>query len=623
MSFLKMLFKANREREEKGLAAETVRGWAFGEPKPLDQKQLLDLVEANPDLRAAIEVTVNACTANGWVILGENEGEKQKVENWINANEDDFYIFLRNLIATARIFGEAYVEVYAEPVFKVLDPWTVEVKRDEYGKITGYVQKAQGRMVNFEPDEIVRIVMHPLGTRAYGSPIITSLRRVLEGALYAEMLVRDAYMRKGVLSKLFVLKSGTEADFEKLTNLVSSTRPGDSLIVKGDITIQDLGHPFRDLQVLELLREYRQKIVSVTGVPNIMLGVTEAATLETSRNQINAFAMMVKSIQRVISAGITEAIRRKLSVKSVKFRLNPWTLPEQEVRLHALKVQTGIETINEAREALGLGKLEHPIADVPLPLLQLAARGGFTEMDLEAMVSELLAQSARAFPEKSFFRKAGGVDEKLRALEKEFAGELERLFKRIAADDDEIVRLKQKYDEKVRDVIRRYMILAALEAAMYLDEMDLAPPKPGLAEEVAAKHVDTFVDDFWMIVADKKAGLIKPSKPRKNYFAKQEVGEEEIYPPQRLDYLGRIALMAATAIWGVFNRALTAIMGWARDEGEFGGKGVVRWVTAEDEKVCPMCSSLEGKTWSLDELETAAFMQPPLHPNCRCRLEVE
>ena len=76
-------------------------------------------------------------------------------------------------------------------------------------------------------------------------------------------------------------------------------------------------------------------------------------------------------------------------------------------------------------------------------------------------------------------------------------------------------------------------------------------------------------------------------------------------------------------LWGVFNRALTAIMGWARDEGEFGGKGVVRWVTAEDERVCPMCSSLEGKTWSLDELETAAFMQPPLHPNCRCRLEVE
>ncbi len=127
--------------------------------------------------------------------------------------------------------------------------------------------------------------------------------------MHAELLVRDAFMRKGVLSKVFIMKSGTEADFERLVKIAEQSKPGSSFILKGDITIQDLGHPFRELQVLDILNEYRQKIVTVTGVPEIMLGITKAATLETSRNQINASTMKVKSIQQSMSATVTEALK--------------------------------------------------------------------------------------------------------------------------------------------------------------------------------------------------------------------------------------------------------------------------------------------------------------------------
>jgi SPP1 gp7 family putative phage head morphogenesis protein len=624
MSFLKSLARLFTKQEEKGLA-DIVYGWRWGEPKPLDQKQLLDLVEGNDYLRAAIEATVNAALVNGWIIIGDNEAEKNKVEGWISENENDFYLFLRNLLYTARIFGEAYIEVYAEPVFKVLDTWSVQVIRNEYGKITGYVQRIAGREVRFEPDEVVRIVLHPLGTRAYGSPITATLRRTLEGQMYAELFIRDAFMRKGVLSKAFVMKSGGEEDFKRLMEVINSSSPGSSLIIKGDIEIQDLGHPFRELEILELLREYRQKIISVSGVPPILLGLEGGTNLETSRNQINSFVMMVKSLQNIISAGVTEAIRRRLGVKSVKFILQAWTNPEQETRLHVMRVQAGIETINEARKALGLEELDHPIANIPIPFLQIAARGGFTELDIETAIGQLLAQSGQTMPEKSLVKQADydEYDQEILKNEKRLKRELRSFFRKIV--DDDSPNYRAKWEPQVKDVLRRYLLYSALQGIFYVDSLSTAPPNISLAERAVNKILPAFLDDFFMVVADKKAGLVKPSKPARNYQTlfkadydeeeEGEVTEEDLYPAQRLDYEGRIDAIAQVSVWGIFNM----LIAWsARDA----GFQKVVWVTRMDEKTCSECASLDGMEWSVGELDSAGFMSPPIHPNCRCRLIV-
>jgi SPP1 gp7 family putative phage head morphogenesis protein len=40
------------------------------------------------------------------------------------------------------------------------------------------------------------------------------------------------------------------------------------------------------------------------------------------------------------------------------------------------------------------------------------------------------------------------------------------------------------------------------------------------------------------------------------------------------------------------------------------------WRTAGDERTCPECGPLDGRTWP----ETHAMPAPPLHVNCRCRI---
>ena len=46
----------------------------------------------------------------------------------------------------------------------------------------------------------------------------------------------------------------------------------------------------------------------------------------------------------------------------------------------------------------------------------------------------------------------------------------------------------------------------------------------------------------------------------------------------------------------------------------------VKWVTAHDEQVCPICIALDGRVWNINDPD---LQQPPddTHENCRCTLE--
>lgn len=43
------------------------------------------------------------------------------------------------------------------------------------------------------------------------------------------------------------------------------------------------------------------------------------------------------------------------------------------------------------------------------------------------------------------------------------------------------------------------------------------------------------------------------------------------------------------------------------------------WMTEKDDRVCTRCEQMQGKIYSLYETLSPT---PPLHPNCRCKIEV-
>ncbi|MCS6783799.1 MAG: phage portal protein [Candidatus Caldarchaeum sp.] len=351
MSFIKKLVS-----KPKALASTMTSFYGkTGEPKPLDPLKLLELAEGDTDVRACLDAVVDAVTANGWYVMGDDVS-RVVVEEWLKEREDEFYLFLRNLVLTTLIFDECYVEcVSGFP--RVVAPWTMQVVRDEYGVVSGYVQQTT-KTVRFSTDEIVHVVLHPLADRSYGTPKIASLARILLAKREAELFLFQIFVRKGVLSKAIVLKHGDETTFNKLKRVLEEAKPGDNLLLMGEIDVKTLSQPVEDLRVVELLNEFRQRILAVFRVPPIVYGVIEGLNLETSRNQMTTFAQYVKSLQKIFGAAVTLSLKRILGVDGFVFRLVEWMNPEQETAIHVSRVQAGIETVDEARRAMGLPSLK-------------------------------------------------------------------------------------------------------------------------------------------------------------------------------------------------------------------------------------------------------------------------
>ena len=627
MSWLKRLAKIFKSEESGPKAyASSLPGFYgyLGEPKRLDQKKLLELAESDPDVRACIDAIVDAVTTNGWIVESEDEGVKKRVEEYIEKwGEDDFWMFLRNLTGVLVIFDEAYLEVTGD-FPRIIAPWTMQVKRDNYGRVTGYIQQTAYK-VEFEPEEIVHIVLHPLADRAYGSPKLVTLRRILEAKREAELFYYTVFMRKGVLSKAIILKQFDDMTFKKVEDQLKRTKPGDDLLLAGDIEVVDLGNPVRELQILEMLRDFRQKVLAVFRVPPIVYGLEGGVNLETSRNQMVNFQQHIRSLQRVIGAGVTEAIKRILRLDGFKIKLLEWTNPEQQTRLHVMRVQAGVETINEAREALGLERLETPIADMPLNLLQLGARSSeYFAWELQDTLAQLMAQSARAFPEKSLMKAERDRDRhdiEVQGLEKPFFRDLRELFERAVKAGD-IVSAKKQYGGDIRRLIQGYVYRAGLEGAEYVSEVLSILPDLGVVKPKLDEIIDVMVEDFFQIVNDKLSGLAKPQKPLRNYFEigkQEEISEEEVYPWQRLDYDRRLSLLAIFGLWAGFN---TSIANTSLEAVREGIDFSLMWVAKLDERTCPICLELHGKTWTPEEVRSGLYKRPPAHPNCRCRLVI-
>lgn len=80
----------------------------------------------------------------------------------------------------------------------------------------------------------------------------------------------------------------------------------------------------------------------------------------------------------------------------------------------------------------------------------------------------------------------------------------------------------------------------------------------------------------------------------------------------------RARLIATTEVTRAY--ALGNIIAWR----ETGVIGRMRWQTARDERMCPLCSSLAGATAPVGEsfasADGRAVGPPPVHPACRCWL---
>jgi hypothetical protein len=372
----------------------------WGEPKEVNLLEFLNIAMGDPHVRMCVDAIASAVIANGYMVHADDPGVKEQVEGLVKSRENEFIDLIKRIVTSLAIFDEAYLEAHENVSFpRIIAPWTIQVQRDNYGRILGYRQFVHVR-VDFTPEEIIHLRANSWLDFAYAVPKIQTLYRTLMVKREAELFYYQILLRKGVPAKFFIYKGGDRATFEDFVRTVANTKPGTTLFAMGEWEMHDLGNPVSDLRIPDIIDTCVQTIISIFGVPRILLGYTEAATLETSRNQIVVFQQRVRDLQNIISAGLTEAFRRITKLDGFKIDLLEWTNPEQQMRMAVTKLQAGVISIDEARRELGYPEVRQDYTSIPIP----PGTGQFVGLELQEALSRiqhLLEESRRMFPEKA------------------------------------------------------------------------------------------------------------------------------------------------------------------------------------------------------------------------------
>lgn len=100
---------------------------------------------------------------------------------------------------------------------------------------------------------------------------------------------------------------------------------------------------------------------------------------------------------------------------------------------------------------------------------------------------------------------------------------------------------------------------------------------------------------------------------------RQRLMVERIVAKKRRD---RALTIARFEVMDALNTA--KLEGWRDDvkEGNLSKRAKKGVLVTEDEKLCPVCASTEGKKYALDAVITKGRQNPPFHPRCRCSIRL-
>ena len=90
-------------------------------------------------------------------------------------------------------------------------------------------------------------------------------------------------------------------------------------------------------------------------------------------------------------------------------------------------------------------------------------------------------------------------------------------------------------------------------------------------------------------------------------------------------FMGRVRKLSTQEEHNIDQQAQQFAWMWLQDKGRLSEQAQKMWLTAHDEKVCPVCGPLHGQKVGINErfkTSQGEFWTPGLHPNCRCKVRL-
>ena len=271
-----------------------------------------------------------------------------------------------------------------------LMPQNVRVIPSVKDKVYGYQYSVNGRVIEFQPDEIIHFRRPSPKDSLMGMGDVEP-----SAALFSDQINRDNYNEKflengatpsGILMREEEVADQTE--WEKFKqwwnqNYRGKKNIGKTAFLNGKWSYQQLGLTAQQMQNLEKEKVSIQNIFMAMGVPLSVAGIEKATSLATARQDDINFRKneCVPLIDILIGklnsdAGVLPAFGEGIKLD---YSMSGLIDVEQTMKDYAPLFRMGALTINDLRELSGLTRTDNPLHD------QYFIEGGLLPLEMAGM----------------------------------------------------------------------------------------------------------------------------------------------------------------------------------------------------------------------------------------------
>lgn len=318
-----------------------------------------------------------------WINV-QDEKKEPNPKSVATANEiiefnHNFQKLKKRLVSDESITGNAYLLVQKNESGKVIglqivDPRTLRVVTDKYGRIIKWLQVVNAETAVFEPDEILQFkVTDDPNSPVYGlsalEPVVFEVRTDL-----AAMVSNYAFFQNDAQpGAMYILEDTTgEGDREAIINQLRKELRGSenrhkSVILAGVKEIKTIGINQKDMEFHTLRKFTTEKVCSVYGVPKSILNYTEDVNLANGQEQTAKFwEGTIQPLEMDLETFFNKTVLPAIGITDIKIKFNERKFENREFNENSsrLDVAMGVMTINEARKMRNLEPYEESVEGV-------------------------------------------------------------------------------------------------------------------------------------------------------------------------------------------------------------------------------------------------------------------
>jgi len=331
------------------------------------------------------DLSANILLSTNFMVRGEATGAKAEHPeldrllsrpNPFDSWEEILYQWVFHMKLTGKAFWvKDQINAAGQPLhFYPLIPQYVRIIPHETNRIKGYEYRVNGKVIVFQPEEIIHF------RRPHPSHTIEGLGEIEPSAdLYENYIARNELetkflengaMPSGILTKKEAVED--EGDWDSLkewwvTNYEGKRNAGKTAFLNGDWTYQQLGLTQNEMQSIESEKWSVEQIFTNHGVPLSLAGIKDAANYATAKqDEINFRRYSIVPLLDLLIGKLNSEgclIKAFSPQWELAYELSGLVDVEQTVKEYGPLVDKAALTPNELRELCGLERVNNPLMD--------------------------------------------------------------------------------------------------------------------------------------------------------------------------------------------------------------------------------------------------------------------